>query len=127
MGRRSALPDWLAGIGGRRPIEQAEDSGFIYYSRYFRSTTGRPAQFRAVLLTHFDSCSILTLPGDANTWSVTVYVSAGDQQLKKVRELPHWTALVAACPLHAHLLDGTPITDILALGGLPDRYWSLPD
>ena len=122
MGRRSALPDWLEGIGGRRPIEQAEDSGFIYYSRYFRSATGSPAQFRAGLLTHFDSFSILTLPGDAHTWSVTVYVSAGDQALKKVRDLQHWTALVAACPLHAHLLDATPITDILSLGGVLDRY-----
>jgi 2-polyprenyl-6-methoxyphenol hydroxylase-like FAD-dependent oxidoreductase len=122
MGRRSALPDWLASIGARRPIEQAEDSGFIYYSRYFRSRTGSPARFRAGLLTHFDSFSILTLPGDADTWSVTVYVSAGDHQLKNVRDLQHWTALVAACPLHAHLLDGTPITDILALGGVLDRY-----
>ena len=122
MGRRSALPDWLEGIGGRRPIEQAEDSGFIYYSRYFRSATGSPAQFRAGLLTHFDSFSILTLPGDAHTWSVTVYVAAGDQALKQVRDLQHWTALVAACPLHAHLLDATPITDILSLGGVLDRY-----
>lgn len=122
MGRRSALPDWLESIGSRRPIDQAEDSGFIYYSRYFRSTTGNPAQFRAGLLTHFDSFSILTVPGDANTWSVTVYVSAGDQALKKVRDLPQWTALVAACPLHAHLLEGTAITDILALGGVLDRY-----
>ena len=122
MGRRSALPDWLEGIGGRRPIEQAEDSGFIYYSRYFRSATGSPAQFRAGLLTHFDSFSILTLPGDAHTWSVTVYVAAGDPALKQVRDLQHWTALVAACSLHAHLLDATPITDILSLGGVLDRY-----
>src|SRR5262245_47615176 len=51
MGRRSALPDFLASLGGRRPIEEAEDSGFIYYSRFFRSKSGRPAQFRAGLLT----------------------------------------------------------------------------
>ena len=30
MGRRSRLPDWLAAIGARRPVEEAEESGFIY-------------------------------------------------------------------------------------------------
>ena len=40
MGRRSKLPNWLEAIGARRPIEEAEDSGFIYYTRFFRSTTG---------------------------------------------------------------------------------------
>jgi 2-polyprenyl-6-methoxyphenol hydroxylase-like FAD-dependent oxidoreductase len=122
MGRRSALPDWLEAIGGRRPIEEAEDSGFVYYSRYFRSTIGSAPECRAGLATHFDSFSLLTLPGDANTWSVTVYISAADQLLKKVRDVQRWTALVAACPLHAHLIDGTPITDIVLLGGVLDRY-----
>jgi 2-polyprenyl-6-methoxyphenol hydroxylase-like FAD-dependent oxidoreductase len=122
MGRRSAFPDWLEAIGGRRPIEEVEDSGFVYYSRYFRSTSGRPPEFRAGLAMHFDSFSLLTLPGDANTWSVTVYISAGDRLLKKVRDVQRWTALVAACPLHAHLIGGTPITDVVLLGGILDRY-----
>ena len=30
MGRSSKLPNWLEAIGARRPIEEAEDSGFIY-------------------------------------------------------------------------------------------------
>jgi len=30
--------------------------------------------------------------------------------------------VVAACPLHAHLLDGDPITDVVAMGGVLDRY-----
>ena len=29
---------------------------------------------------------------------------------------------VRACPLHAHWLDGEPITDVLAMGGIVDRY-----
>src|SRR5262249_39526417 len=82
--------------GGRPPLEEAEDSGFIYYSRFFRSTTGRPPQFRAGLLSHFESFSILSLPGDANTWSVTVYIAAGDSALKGLHDLRPWTALVAA-------------------------------
>jgi 2-polyprenyl-6-methoxyphenol hydroxylase-like FAD-dependent oxidoreductase len=122
MGRRSALPDWLEAIGGRRPIEEAEDSGFVYYSRYFSATNGSAPEFRAGLSAHFDCFSLLTLPGDGNTWSVTVYISAGDQRLKKLRDAQRWTTLVAACPLHAHLIDATPVTDIVLLGGILDRY-----
>jgi len=122
MGRRSKLPNWLEAIGARRPIEEAEDSGFIYYTRFFRSATGVVPPCRASLQTHFHSFSVLTLPGDAGAWSVTLFISSGDQALKKLRDLKHWTALVAACPLYAHWLDGEPITDVLPMGGTIDRY-----
>jgi 2-polyprenyl-6-methoxyphenol hydroxylase-like FAD-dependent oxidoreductase len=122
MGRRSKLPNWLEAIGARRPIEEAEDSGFIYYTRFFRSETGVMPAYRAQLQTYFHSFSLLTLPSDAGTWSVTVVFSSGDQALKKLRNPKRWAALVSACPLHAHWLDGEPITDVLALGGTIDRY-----
>ncbi len=122
IGRRSRLPNWLEAIGARRPIEEAEDSGFIYYTRFFRSTTGVVPSCRAALQTYYHSFSVLTLPGDAGTWSVTLFISSGDQALKKLRDLKHWMALVAACPLYAHWLDGEPITDVLPMGGTVDRY-----
>jgi 2-polyprenyl-6-methoxyphenol hydroxylase-like FAD-dependent oxidoreductase len=122
MGRGSKLPNWLAAVGARRPIEEAETSGFIYYTRYFRSGTGVIPLCRSALQTYFHSFSLLTLPGDAGTWSVTVVITSGDQALKRLRDPQHWTALVAACPLHAHWLDGEPITDVLAMGGILDRY-----
>lgn len=44
MGRRSELPRWLAALGARPVIEEAEDSGFTYYTRYFRSpASSRPS------------------------------------------------------------------------------------
>ena len=121
-GRASKLPDWLEASGARRPIEEAEDSGFIYYSRFFRSKNGLVPSWRARPLTHLDTFSLLTLPGDAGTWSVTVVISSGDAALKKLRDPKHWTALVAACPLHFHWLDGEPITDVQPMGGVIDRY-----
>ena len=121
MGRRSVLPGWLAALGARPLAEEAEDSGFTYYTRYFRSAAGEQPQFITGLLTPFGSFSLLTLPGDAGTWSVTVYISSRDQALKELRQPEKWTALVAACPLHAHLPDGEPLTDVLAMSGIVDR------
>ena len=122
MGRHSKLPDWLEAIGTRPPIEEGEITGFIYYTRYFRSRTGAVPPCRSALQTYFHSFSLLTLPSDAGTWSVTVFISSADRALKKLRDPKHWTALVAACPWHAHWLDGEPITDVLTMGGILDRY-----
>jgi flavin-dependent dehydrogenase len=66
--------------------------------------------------------SILVLPGDNNTWSVTLFISAGDRPLKRLRDPDLWTSVVAACPLQAHCLDGEPITGVQAMGGIVDRY-----
>jgi hypothetical protein len=64
----------------------------------------------------------VTLPGDAQTWSVTIYISSRDRALKQLRDPCRWTAVVAACPLRAHLLGGEPITGVLAMGGPVNRY-----
>jgi 2-polyprenyl-6-methoxyphenol hydroxylase-like FAD-dependent oxidoreductase len=122
MGRRSKLPDWLEAIGARRPIEEAEESRYIYYTRFFRSTTGRVPAYRAGFLTNFHSFSLLILPGDSHTWSVTVFAFSGDPALKALRDPKRWTALVRAYPLHAHWLDGEPITDVLPMAGVTNRY-----
>src|SRR5262249_11844906 len=58
---------------------------------------------------------------DAGTWSVTVYISSRDQPLKEARHPEKWQAMVAACPLHAHLLDGEPVSGVLAMSGIVDR------
>jgi 2-polyprenyl-6-methoxyphenol hydroxylase-like FAD-dependent oxidoreductase len=122
MGRRSGLPGWLASLGARPVAEEAEDSGFTYYTRYFRSADGTAPQFITGLLTPFDSFSLLTLPGDAGSWSVTVYISSRDQALKELRHPEKWRAVVTACPLHAHLLDGEPVSEVLAMSGIVDRH-----
>jgi 2-polyprenyl-6-methoxyphenol hydroxylase-like FAD-dependent oxidoreductase len=123
MGRRSPLPGWLNDIGAREPAGEAEDSGFIYYTRNFRPKDGAgPPPFLTGLNVPFECFSLLTLPGDADTWSVTVYLSTHDPDLKEIRHPDNWQAVVAGCPLHAHLLDGVPITDVIAMGGVLDRY-----
>jgi 2-polyprenyl-6-methoxyphenol hydroxylase-like FAD-dependent oxidoreductase len=120
-GRRSALPRWLAAAGARAPLEEVEDFGFNYYTRYFASPSGPPRP-RAGLLTPIGSFTLLTLPADNRTWSVTAYAPSGDLALRELRRPQAWTRVVAACPLHAHWLDGEPISDVLVMGGQLDRY-----
>ena len=58
-------------------LEESEDSGFAYYTRFFRSRDDAVPEVRTNLLTHVGSFSILTLPGDRKTWSITLYAAAG--------------------------------------------------
>ncbi|MCW3013949.1 MAG: dependent oxidoreductase [Solirubrobacterales bacterium] len=118
MGRRSRLPAWLADVGAR-VHEQSEDFGFLYYTRFFRGE--RPPMLGPLLMA-IGTVSLLTLPGDGDTWSVTVLGAAGDQPLKRLRKVEAWTAVVRACPLQAHWLEGEPITEIVGMGGIVDRY-----
>ncbi len=121
-GRHSRLPAWLQAVGGQAPLETLEESAFFYYTRFFRATAGCSPAYRAGLLTHYESFSLLTLPGDADTWSVTVFFFSGDPVLKTLRDAPRWTQVISACPAHAHWLDGQPISDVLPMGGITDRY-----
>ena len=118
-GRQSCAPKWLAALGARPPEESQADSGFAYYTRYF---TGTQPPRRGPTLTPLGSISLLTLPGDNDTWSVTIFTAQGDQPLKALRHDDKWTNVVRACPLQAHWLDGEPITSVLAMSGIVDRY-----
>ena len=45
-GRRSRMPALLRAVGGPEVEEEAEDSGFVYYTRFFRRRTA-PCRRRA--------------------------------------------------------------------------------
>jgi hypothetical protein len=72
-------------------------------------------------LVPFGSFSLLTLPGDNDTWSVTVWGAAADALLRGARHPDRFRALVEACPLHAHWLRGEPVTDVLVMASILDK------
>ena len=119
-GRQSHAPAWLQALGARPPYEEQTDSGFMYFTRYF--TGPQLPDRRGPTLTALGTISLLTLPGDNSTWSVTIFTAAGDQPLKTLRHAERWTSVVRACPLHAHWTDGEPITGVLPMSGVTDRY-----
>ena len=119
-GRRSRFADWIASAGGRTPIEHAEKGGFSYYTRYFTGDDVPGAL--GPLVAELGTISILTLPGDNHTWSVTVFCAAGDQPLKALRHAEVFQRVVASSPLQAHWLQGKPLTDVMPMSGVLDRY-----
>ena len=124
-GRRSPLPRWLAGIGARPPEEEIEDSGFVYYGRYFRSADGSVPPSLGPLLQHLGSISTLTLPADNGTWGVAVIGSAGDAPLRALRHVDRWEAVVKSLPLVAHWVDGEPLSDgVDVMAKIEDRWRS---
>ena len=121
-GRRSALGSWLEAVGARRPAEEREDCGFVYYARHFRTTTGELPAARANVLQHYNSVSLLTLPADNGTWSVVFTTSSRDPALRALRDPSRWNAALARYPLVAAWGEGQPITGVDAIAGIEDRH-----
>ena len=120
MGRKTPSADWLTAVGGRTPHTESQDCGFAYYTRYF--TGPAVPDKRGPVLTQLGSFTLLTLVGDNGTWSLTAFVATADPMLKAFRDNDRFTSVIRECPLHAHWLDGTPITDVLPYAGVLDRY-----
>ncbi len=120
MGRRSPAADWLASIGARPPKTHSQECGLAYYTRYYSGPNSPAAMAPPVC--PVGSFMILTLPGDNATWSVTLWCPTGDRPLKQFRDPEKFTRVVRACPLHAHWLDGEPITDVMPMAGILDQY-----
>jgi len=126
-GRRSALPSWLDDLGAAPCLDVAEDSGFTYYGRHFRSVDGSlPEQPGATPLTEFGSVSLLTLPADNSTWSVVVVVAAGDAPLRGLSRTDRWTEAVRSMPGFEPWVDGEPLEDrVMTMAKIEDRIRSL--
>lgn len=120
MGRRSPAADWLTALGARRPHEEGGDAGFVYYTRFYAGPD-LPARVGPALAP-MGTFSVLTLPGDNGTWSVTLFSSSRDSVFKQVRDPGCFSRVVRSCPAHAQWLQGEPLTDVLAMGGIVDRY-----
>jgi 2-polyprenyl-6-methoxyphenol hydroxylase-like FAD-dependent oxidoreductase len=112
-GRRSPLSGMIEAAGGRRPPEHAFEAGFVYNTQYYRGP--ELPEPRDDLLSAVGSFSILTIPGDNGWWSVTLYHSPKDKQMRKVRDLGTFERVVRSLPNHAHWADGEPQGDIVSM------------
>ena len=120
-GRRSALPDLLEAGGVRRPDEWRAESGYVYFSRDYRSADGSLPPLLAPPIIHYDSISVATLAAEAGTWSVVLMASAKDAVMRRARDVDVWERIVRSYPLSAHWCDAEPTSDIDVIAKIEDR------
>ena len=117
-GRRSAVSRWIVDAGGRAPVDERADCGFVYYARHYRGAM--PAGVDS-MLSHNESVSLLTLPADNGTWGVGITTSSRDRALRELRHVPCWEAAIRCYPATAGWIDAEPITGISVMAGIEDR------
>lgn len=116
-GRRTELPAMLAALGAAPPRVTREEIGFRYYSRFFRADDRGLPVSRFWPLTHHDSVSVITAPGDGDHWSVTLVTSGRDQALRPLSHPEVWDAVLALYPETAHWAEGVPDGGVRVMGG----------
>lgn len=126
-GRRSMLPEWLEGIGCHRTDEAEDDTGIIYFSRFYRLCQGDAYPPRAGPIGgDLGYLKYGVFVGDNRTFSITLATPTDDTELRKLLLHPDTfercgRQLVATAPW----LDGRaePITEAVhAMGGLINRW-----
>ncbi|MCX4993649.1 NAD(P)/FAD-dependent oxidoreductase [Streptomyces sp. NBC_00568] len=120
-GRNSHIPGLLAELGAA-PAEERAETGFRYYTRYFRSASGNLPRQPAWPIYHYNSITAITAPGDNGTWSLTLVTSGRDQELRSLKDPEIWTRVAARYPDVAHWLEGEPITGINVMGGTETKH-----
>jgi 2-polyprenyl-6-methoxyphenol hydroxylase-like FAD-dependent oxidoreductase len=125
-GRRSALPDWLHDAGVQPIADEIDDSGIVYFSRFYRLADGAAYPPRAGLIGgDLGYLKYGVFVGDNRTFSVTLATPTDDGRLRKMLAEP---ATFDACARQlvaiAPWLDGraAPITDVHAMAGLVNRW-----
>ena len=83
-GRRSALPDWLAATRRRLPDEEVEDTGIVYFSRFYRLREGEDYPPRSGLIGgDLGYLKYGVFVGDNRTFSLTLATPTDDDELRK--------------------------------------------
>ncbi len=117
-GRRSRVPELIAAVGGGTPAVTSEDSRFTYYGRHYRGEMPQPAlpDLRIV-----GSIGILIIPGDNDTWAMTIYTATSDRALRAVRDEAVFGKVLASIPSIAPWVGGEPLTPVEVMSGVLDR------
>ena len=126
-GRRSALSEWLVAIGAACVAEEVDDTGIVYFSRFYRLRAGQGSPPRTGPIGgDLGYLKYGVFVGDNQTFSVTLATPTGDGELRKLLTDPVVfdecaRQLVATAPW----LDGRaePITEqVHVMAGLVNRW-----
>lgn len=128
-GRRSALPRWLDDLGTRPLVEEHQECGFFYLTRYYRVRAGCERPLIPVPSgVPLDYATALSFAADNDTFSLSLTLSVEDLHRHAFRDPVRFDQFFAAVPRTAPLvLLGEPITDISLMTRIENRRRRLVD
>jgi 2-polyprenyl-6-methoxyphenol hydroxylase-like FAD-dependent oxidoreductase len=125
-GRRGALPTWLHDIGAGDVNEIVDDTGIVYFSRFYRLREGHQLPPRTGPIGgDLGYLKYGVFPGDNGTFSLTLAASTEDAAVRKaLDDNDTFDAAGRALTFTAAYLDGRaePITPVHKIAGLISRW-----
>ena len=126
-GRRIAIDEWFDGIGANRVEETVDDTGIVYFSRFYRLLPGADRPPRSGLIGgDLGYLKYGVFVGDNRTFSITLALPTSDTELRKALSDPRvFDTAAAQFSAAADWLDGrsTPITEqVHSMAGLLNRW-----
>ncbi|MFM2072116.1 MAG: hypothetical protein RLZZ623_2379, partial [Actinomycetota bacterium] len=125
-GRRSVLPEWLAAVGAATVPEETDDTGIVYFSRFYRLRDGHDHPPRSGPIGgDLGYLKYGVFVGDNRTFSVTLATPVDDDHLRKVLADPVvFDAAARQLVATASWLDGRaePLTEVHVMAGLVNRW-----
>jgi 2-polyprenyl-6-methoxyphenol hydroxylase-like FAD-dependent oxidoreductase len=129
-GRTSGSVKWLAAIGARPPYEEMEQSGIVYYTRFYRLLPGasEPPPSEHPAAADFNWVKYAVFPADDRTFSITLATPLAFPRLKVLAKVGAFEEMVRAIPALRPWADasvsepiGDPAHPVQAMGGLINR------
>ena len=122
-GRRSALPVWFSQAGLNAPLEEQQDCGFFYITRYYRVKTGAELPVSKIPASvALDYATVFALGADNDTFSLTVTLSVNDPYRRALREPTCFEAFLhAVAHSEPWLRVGVPISNISTMSRIENR------
>jgi 2-polyprenyl-6-methoxyphenol hydroxylase-like FAD-dependent oxidoreductase len=126
-GRRSALPEWLADIGAAPVPEQVDDTGIVYYSRFYRLHDDAEYPPRTGPIGgDLGYLKFGVFVGDNRTFSITLATPSDDDEMRRLLSDPAvFDTCASLLTATAPWVDGRaqPITpEVHAMAGLINRW-----
>ena len=126
-GRRSVVPEWLEAIGSAAVVEEAEDTGIVYFSRFYALRNGYEYPTASGLVGgDLGYLKYGVFVGDNRTFSITLAVSTEDVELRRtLGDVKAFELAASQLTVTAEWLDGRaePITATVAvMAGLLNRW-----
>jgi 2-polyprenyl-6-methoxyphenol hydroxylase-like FAD-dependent oxidoreductase len=122
-GRRGDVPAWFAAIGASPVDEDDEDTGIVYWSRFYRLTGDAPVS-EGPIGADLGYLKFAVFPGDNRTFSVTLATPNEDAALRALTSPERFDAAAAAMrPIAPWLAPGVSeaITEVHPMARLRNR------